>query len=193
MLRFGATSNDKGSAKLFSPVATAPSLYLPVQNNNFSIRTLTTVANNATTAVFFKPGVSDTYTMTCECDASFTEAVLLEDKRTGIIHNFAESGEYTYSAAPGDATDRFVLHYGSVPLNPGIAKYRMYVTGSDLMINLEDVGGEYTVSVFDVNGRMQQNRTVFGGATHTLPLRNRGVYIVSIKTQSGVYNQKLVY
>ena len=193
MLRFGADSDDKGSAKLFSPVDVAPSLYLPVTNKNYSIRTLTTVERNASTAVSFKAGSADTYTMTCEFDASLTDAVLLEDKRTGIVHNFTESGAYTYSAAPGERADRFVLHFGSVPLNLDLAKYRVYVSGSDVLVNLEEVSGEYTVSVFDVSGRLQQRRTVFGGSIHALPLGNRGVYVVSIQTVSGIYNQKVVY
>lgn len=193
MLRFGTLSNDKGSPKLFSPVTTAPSLYLPLNGKSFSLRSMTSVDDNTHTYVNFKPGMADAYTITCDFDELMTETVILEDRRRGILHNFAESGEYSFTAEPNDADDRFVLHYGSVSLNPDLAKYRVYVAGSNLVVNLEDVGGEYTVSVFDLNGRIQQKQRLFGGSAHLLPLSNRGVYVVSINTESGTYNHKIVY
>lgn len=193
LLRFGAESDDTGSAKLFSPVKVAPSLYMPVKNKDLSIRQLSTVENNTTTSVSFKPGTADTYTLTCEFDEALIDTLYLEDKLTGVIHNFAESGTYTFSGAPGDATSRFVLHYGAIPLNPGLVSYRVYVLDENVVVDLENVSGEYSISLFDVSGKLQQHRTVFGGSSTKLPLRERGVYIVSIHSESGIYNTKVVY
>jgi len=62
-LQFGYTSNENGAVKLFSPVSTAPSLFIPYGNEFYSIKYLTDTADNPSVPLMFKAGQQGNYTL----------------------------------------------------------------------------------------------------------------------------------
>ena len=192
-LRFGYTSSDKGSPKLFSYISTAPSLYLPLHTRNYSIRVLTDTEDNPKTPVSFKAGADGYYSITCQYDPSITSTVYLQDKLTGDIHDFSLSDTYSFIASTDDATNRFVLHYGSITPEDVIDDADMYVNSGFLYIDLRDLNDEYKVSVYDLNGRIVFKTDMSGGEKEAISLKNRGMYLVTLRSETGTCTRKVVY
>ena len=192
-LNFGQMNNSDGAQKLFSYVKTAPSLYIPSKNGNFTTRHLTDTEENPKSAVSFKAGIDGHYTMKCQYDQSITGTVYLEDRFTGQYHNFNISGTYSFTASTSDAPNRFVLHYGSITPNDDISNASIYVNAGNLIVDLQTLNDSYNLQVYDLNGRLVYKNNISGGDKETVQLRNHGVYVVSLRSESGVYNIKVIY
>ncbi len=192
-LSFGFSTNDKGTGKLFSYVQTAPSLYLPLRNQPYTIRRMTTPEANGKTPVAFKPGVEGRYTLQVRFDAALTNTVILEDKLTGTFHDFAEFPVYTFTAASSNPVNRFVLHYGSIQPEDKPSLADIFVKGENLVVDLNKLKDDYTLMVYDLSGRVLKRHSMFGGERFELSLKQRGVYIVSLRSETAKYDVKVVY
>ncbi|NDW08216.1 T9SS type A sorting domain-containing protein [Dysgonomonas sp. 520] len=70
------------------------------------------------------------------------------------------------------------------------ALFRMYVIGGVLTVDgLEEVS---TIEVYGLNGTLVSSATV-NASSATLPLYNKGVYVVSVKSNNQKYSQKVVF
>jgi len=193
LLSFGHTSNDNGSGKLFSHVTSAPSLYLPLKGQSYTIRRLTTTEDNGKTPLAFQAGVSGSYSLQVSFDPVLTSTIILEDKKTGEYHDSSLSDTYTFTASPSDPVNRFVLHYGSVQPDDDPRQADVYVNDQYLVVDLNQLKDDYQLYVYDLNGRILKKNRLFGGEQLRLKLRNRGIYIVSLRSQTGAYNVKVAY
>ena len=191
--RFGYSGNSNGALKMFSHVKTAPSLYINSGNKNLTIQNLTTAEKNPKSVVSFKAGKDGNYKMLCQFDPSICSVIYLEDKLTGTIHDFNLSETYNFSAKVGDTPTRFVLHYGSVTPDDIIEAPNIYVNSGNLVVDLLKFNDVYELQVFDLNGRTIAKRNVSGGEKEIVPLSTKGLYIVSLRSQSNTFNTKVVY
>jgi hypothetical protein len=193
LLSFGYTANDKGTGKLFSHVTSAPSLYLPLKGQPYTIRRLTTTEDNGKTSMAFQAGVRGSYSLQVSFDPVLTSTIILEDKQTGTYHDFSLSDTYTFTASPSDPANRFVLHYGSVQPDDDPRQADVYVNDQYLVVDLNQLKDDYQLLVYDLNGRILKKNRLFGGEQLRLKLKNRGVYIVSLRSQTGAYSVKVAY
>jgi len=193
LLSFGHTTNDKGSGKLFSHVTSAPSLYLPLKGQPYTIRRLTTTEDNGKTTLAFQAGVSGSYSLQASFDPILTTTIILEDKKTGEYHDFSLSDTYTFTASTSDPVNRFVLHYGAVQPDDDPRQADVYVTDQYLVVDVSQLKDDYTLYVYDLNGRILKKSRLFGGEQLSFKLRNRGVYIVSLRSQTDAYSVKVAY
>lgn len=192
-INFGSNINADGAPKLFSPVKTAPSLYMPYNGNDFSTCRLTNANDNPITYVSFKAGCKGDYTLKCLFDASVTGNVYLEDLKTGEIHDFSSSGEYSFTSSKEDAAGRFVLHYGSViPVGSKIDA-DVYVSSNDLVVDLSKLGGVYPMQIYDAGGRLVYRDNLNGGERFLFPLKERGLYIVTLRSKNAFSKFKAMY
>lgn len=191
--RFGYTGNSNGALKMFSHVKTAPSLFITSGKKNLTIQNLTTAEENPKSVVSFKAGKDGNYKIICQFDPSICSVIYLEDKLTGTIHDFNISETYNFSAKVGDTPNRFVLHYGSVTPDDIIEAANIYVNSGNLVVDLLKLNDEYEFQVFDLNGRTIAKRNVSGGEKEIVPLPTKGLYIVSLRSQSNTFNTKVVY
>lgn len=106
--------------------------------------------------------------------------------------NGSDVGDYVYTGnkifyryvAP-NATKQVVNAAISVYPNP---------TSDFLRINLSDVKGMNTVSIFNLEGKLMMNQTVVGGSVAELSLPSsmmNGVYLVRINNENGTQTQKI--
>jgi hypothetical protein len=90
-----------------------------------------------------------------------TQAIYLEDKKTGIIHDL-RAGNYTFTTVPGTFTDRFVLRY----TNKSLGIDEIENPENNLLISVRDKTIKVTsavemlsdVSVFDPLGKLIYNK-----------------------------------
>lgn len=192
-LRFGYTNNSNGALKMYSHVRTAPSLYINSGSKKLTIQNLTNAEENPRSEVSFKAGKDGNYKINCQYDPSITTAIYLEDKQTGTIHDFNISDTYSFNAKVGDTPNRFILHYGSVKPDDIIETANIYINSGNLVVDLLTLNDEYELQVYDLNGRTIAKRNVSGGEKEIIPLSAKGLYVVSLRSQSNTFNTKVVY
>jgi len=111
----------------------------------------------------------------------------LNDLKTGTVHNLSQNPVYTFTAAEGDAPNRFKLTFGSVgmaePASRPLAAY--YADGRLYFVNAE---GEKTIEIFNMAGQ----RLIFANPTATeYPVNlTPGIYVVKVTTARQVVSTK---
>jgi len=194
-LLFGFTANQPGAMKLFSRVPTAPSLYMPSGSESFSVRYLTSTADNTMVPIMFKPGRDGNYTLNCNFDDNEFAIVTLEDRQTNYIQNMKAGNTYNFQSSASDDVSRFVLHFG--PGNEAAYNElpaRIYSDGIRLIIDLTLITNESEAFVFDVLGRLLLQTTLQGLVQHKLSINAKSqIIIVYLKNQQGNLCRKLFY
>jgi len=190
---FGYAANESGAAKMFSPVLTAPSLYMNCGGVGYSIRRLTDTSKNKYIPVNFKAGETGTYTLNCNYDPSTLGTIYLEDRQNGTILDLSGGESYTFQATTTEAPERFVLHFGTVtPLDAEVHP-NVWVSEGMLNVLLENMIGDFQVRVIDLQGRIIMNKKMSGSEQCSVSLFGRGLYVVSVVGAHNSQNIKVVY
>lgn len=192
-IRFGYPESQEGALKLFSSVQTAPSLYVPLNSENYSVLRLTEVNDYPRIPVSFKVGESGRYTITCQFDPSTTDTLYLQDKLTGTIIDFQEQPSYTFSASTADVSNRFVLYFGAVPSKDNLVDAAVYLRSGVLTVDLSTLNDLYEVTLYDLNGNALGHKSLSGGQTTTFQVGNRGVYFVKLRSGTATCTKKVVF
>jgi hypothetical protein len=181
-LLFGYPENKAGAAKLFSPVTTAPSLYLADGEVNLSIRYLTDTVANPHVPLLFKAGRDGYYIINFDFD-NFDIAVL-EDRLTGKFTDLTLAPYYRFNASKSDNENRFIIHFGAIPEKANMElPAHIYVSGGELVIDLTLVDETTDVKVVDVLGRTILQKDFNGNSIHKLVV-NVGSQIVIVYAKS---------
>lgn len=195
LLLFGYRSDQSGAAKLFSPISTAPGLYLNSGDKSYSVRYLTDTIDYPAVPVMFKAGRDGNYTLSCNFDDDQFKIVLLEDRKTHKIQNMKATATSHFSALKTDDVNRFVLHFGVVKDDskkefPG----KIYADDSRLIVDLTLVSEDTEVFVYDLMGRKLFQQKLQGRIQHNLILNaNTQILIFSLKNPKGNISQKLLW
>ncbi|MBK6285293.1 MAG: hypothetical protein IPF54_23945 [Draconibacterium sp.] len=136
-LLFGYPENKTGAAKLFSPVTTAPSLYLPEGKANFTIRYLSDTIANPHVPLLFKAGSDGYYTFNFDFDNVDFNIAILEDRLTGVFTDLTLTPDYRFRASMKDNENRFIIHFGAIPTNANMElPANIYINSGELVIDL---------------------------------------------------------
>jgi hypothetical protein len=194
-LLFGSKPDEYGTMKLFSPVLTAPSLFLPVKGENFSVRYLTDTIDYPFVPLMFKPGSDGRYTISCSFDMISFETVMLEDRQLHFIQNLKTKNTYTFTSSETDNASRFVLHFaasGLIEKNDYPA--RIYTDGASLVIDLTLVNKETDVSVYDMMGRKLLKIKLEGQSLHKFDINaHTELLMVFLTNMDGSVCQKVMW
>ncbi len=192
---FGAEKEGTGAAKLFSPVATAPSLYMSYDQKDFSVRYLTDTASNPEVPVRFMPGESGKYTLTTAFDKNSFSYVILEDVRLHIFYDLRSNATYSFNAVKGDDPSRFTVHFVKTGdnLNPELP-VKIYTSGSQLVVDVSSLNMRSRLMVFDLMGKLLLNNPVEGGTINSIPLgASSQVLIVRLDNSAGMITRKVMW
>lgn len=146
--------------KLYSRNEAVPSLYLKVDNENYSI---VNVAENGsiTIPMGFECGTTGKFTI------SSNSNIELIDKLTGNVTDLSSSS-YEFYGSNADNHDRFLIRISNNSENDDF----VYQNGNELIVS-----GNGNVQVIDCLGRVVINETVNNGRINVSCL-NTGVYVV---------------
>jgi hypothetical protein len=169
---FGSADNVTGAAKLFSPVTTAPSIYLPSGDDNFSLRYLTDTADNQVVSVMFKPGADGSFTVKFNESAQFDHLVL-EDRQTNKFQDIKANNTYNFKAVKSDNPSRFFIHFrqAAKQVTPE-SSVPVYTANNKLVVNLTQVTTDTEVTVCDFMGRIILKSKLQGESIHELDLNS---------------------
>jgi hypothetical protein len=196
MLEFDNQATPGGTKKKFSFVNTAPSLYLPHNNVNYTSRLLMEIETNPVLPLCFKAGEADTYTLSASFEYYMFETLILEDKLTGEKHNFLEDPSYTYFSNSTDNPQRFVIHLteGNYANPHDDLPVRIYAYNGTLYLDMQllEQTDRNEMEIFDFMGRSVHRLTVYGGHIENIQIPQiKGLFIVRLSGNKGVVSKKI--
>ncbi|MDX2002821.1 MAG: choice-of-anchor D domain-containing protein [Chitinophagales bacterium] len=166
--------------------ANVPSLYTADASTEriFAVNTLPKLEGMVSVPMNMEAKVAGSYTITAQQLSNFepTAFVYLEDKLTGVMQDLREHDVYTFDAAPGDAADRFVIHfYPPVKVASQVATCE----GNDAAITIESKAPiAWNAVIVDADGNEVSNQQVMNGTIATNGLA-KGTYTLNLSTATG--------
>ena len=161
LIQFGADANESGASKLFSPVVTAPSLYLNTDKEMFSVKYFTNYTDNNSIPLSFKAGVDGFYKLNYEYRSKEYSTVYLEDKLLKKVVPVSASTYYKFKSSVSDNENRFVLHFKPLDkvLGSQLSPY-VYSVNSQIMVDLKEVSVATEMVIFDVSGKLLMKKSL---------------------------------
>lgn len=164
-------SNGEGLRKIAHLNTEAPSLSIPQKGTDYAIAAL-----ESTTGDFplsFHTATYGQFTLTVSGNTHFPYLHLF-DRLTGRDIDLRAENSYTFSGAPADLAERFLIS-----LSPGIDNAAFaYQNGNSIVVN-----GEGELQVFDVAGRRLSSLHLDGSRTcdrDALGIQHSGVYLLRL-------------
>ena len=164
-------SNGEGLRKIAHLNTEAPSLSIPQKGTDYAIAAL-----ESTTGDFplsFHTATYGQFTLTVSGNTHFPYLHLF-DRLTGRDIDLRTVNSYTFSGAPADLAERFLIS-----LSPGIDNAAFaYQNGNSIVVN-----GEGELQVFDVAGRRLSSLHLDGSRAYdraALGIQHSGVYLLRL-------------
>lgn len=194
-LMFGSEKSGNGAMKLFSPVKTAPSIYMNIEGEDVSIRNLTDTIENPVIPVRFKSGTNGIYSMTVSFDSARFENIILEDRQTHISHDLKINKTFSFSSSAADNNERFFLRFSKTSNSFGTEfPVSVYTANNFLVVDLSAIKAESEMSVIGFNGNVIKKEKVSGGTIHRISIESvTQLLIVSLNNQSGSVSRKVMW
>jgi len=191
-----ATANFDGqydAYKLFG-IDAAPQLYSMIPGEKATVNTLPDYTSNPNVSLGLKVGAATTYTLNVSGMDSFDASlpVNLYDLKTGTTQDLRLNAVYSFTAAPGDAENRFMLSFGAVTGLDKPAKLGINMVAANGTIRItHDAPASGTVYLYSVSGQLLGTSTLNAGET-TLRTASTGVFMVKVVTGKTTYTRKMV-
>lgn len=160
----------------------APMLYIPQDDNNYAIATMTddTKAFNLN----FKAATAGKYTLSYKATGNYNYLHVI-DRMTGEDVDMLLEGEYSFIGTPKDSENRFIVRLEYMPnYSEDGNDIFAYQSGSDIYVS-----GQGELQIFDVTGRSVMTTTINGA--ESINLSAKGVYILRL-VGSEIKTQKIV-
>jgi hypothetical protein len=121
------------------------------------------------------------------------DPVFLYDKKSRSDQNLSENPIYTFVAAPGDDSTRFMLHFAATGFeNPqGLKEFTAWYT--DQSLHFSTLGNNDVVIIYDMQGKMLQQILAKDIQNQSFPIRLKsGVYIIRLNSGNNSYTKKIL-
>lgn len=181
-----------------SGIAAAPQLYSIVGNEHLCVNTLPQTANTRTVHLGFVKGSSVNYTMNVTGLESFNPgvSVFLEDTKVSKTQDLRQSSAYSFNAADGDNTNRFLLHFGGLfGVNELNKENAIQIYAYNNTIYVANNGGQQVtghVFVYNLMGQLLMQQELGDNKLTKFNLSgSTGYYLVKVITSENSYSAKL--
>jgi hypothetical protein len=187
----GYDGND--GRKLFGSVE-SPQLYSVTNDNENVIFNMLPLGNNSV-PVNLQVGANGNYTINADFVSSFSPnaEIVLTDKQENITQDLRVNPVYNFTAKVDDDANRFMLFFSNLlavnNVNESISK--VWAVGSDIFVQMKDQSNNGSVMVYDMTGKKVMEKNLNGIMTQLNTNLVNGIYVVSIVTNKGSYNQKV--
>ena len=184
--------------KLFNDITNVSQLYLKTTDNvDVALKTLKLENGNTMYPLYLKVISTGTYSINAQNLSTFAAntGISLKDNKTNVTVDLKVNPVYTFTATAGDDDARFSLLFSDVLgiNNLDNNAFKVYSFDNSIYIQNNDLkSATGTVWVYDMIGKqMIQEKLSSDAITRINTNLNTGFYIVSVKTDKGVYNQKV--
>jgi hypothetical protein len=198
MIEFKTRDYTGGTRKKFSFIPTAPSLFIPHNGKNYSLRMLGNVENHPVIPVSFNAGRNGNYTISANFDMTSFDMLVLEDKLTGRKQDMLSDQNYAFYASTGDDPRRFVLHLkeGHYADPHEVMPVRIFTYASSIYLDMRllDHGEMCRMEIVDLLGRRIYQQQLAGGNLESIYMPEmNGLFIVILSGNRGVISRKVYF
>jgi hypothetical protein len=123
----------------------------------------------------------------------------LEDRNDYSFYPLEEGTEVSFELAAGDHNERFYLHIGSqlvTDINVADApNIKAWIYDGFLTVTVENINGKGQLELHDMSGKLvwaSSSQIISDRTTVDLSDLSKGVYIVKLVSESGVYSKKVI-
>jgi hypothetical protein len=172
----------------------APQLYSILSGEKASANTLPSFITNSDIALGLKVGAATTYNIIVEGINSFDPSVpiSLDDLKQGTSVNLRLNPTYSFTAAPGDAENRFRLSFAAVTgiHEPDASGVNVNAVGGIIHITSSETNSG-KVYVYSTTGQLLATSILNSGET-TFRMASTGVYMVKVVSGKTSLTRKIV-
>jgi hypothetical protein len=194
----GTDFNHLMDAYKLAPIVEKSQIYFKTTDNvEAAMKTLKLEGGNIMVPLYLRVVNSGNYTLSASEFESFlpTAGIMLKDNKTNTTVDLKLNPVYAFEAAAGDDNARFSLYFSNVLNginNPDNNAFKVYSYNSTIVIQSNDLNlTTGTVLIYDMIGKQVSQENLNSGITEIKTNLNMGFYIVSVKTNNGVFNQKV--
>ncbi len=195
LLQFGYSDSNQGTSKLFSHVSSAPSLYLSLEDKKYSVRYLTTTAENNAVSIEFKAGKEGVYKLLFNFDSNEFNFIQLEDRLLKTATSLEPASAYLFKSSKEDSVSRFVLHFTAAEnTTKKELNGLVYMDGSQLAIDLKGINGPTEIKLFDISGQLIVQKYLEGNVLTKLDLNlATQILLVHLTNAKGASSTKVFF
>jgi len=181
--------------KISSGSPDVPVVYTLCENQNMAINTLPSVAGHETVPLYFEAGMDGTYVFTAtEMETLGDEVpVFLEDIYLNYTQDLRANPNYSFEYTLGTVRE-FKIHFKDVTgiEQPEKLNVLCYLDNNVLHVNFpESEFGMATISVYSITGQQILSKQTSLANNDISFKGSQSVYLVSIKTNDGVFSTKV--
>ncbi len=194
VLEFGHSTSVGGAAKLYSFVATAPSLSTPKSGTEYSISFLETLTNETVIPVTFKAGIDGQYTLAANLENLPEAHIYLVDNKLSKTQNLSDNPVYTFAASTTDQPSRFKLTFKSVGINETTTPqpFTIYASNNTVYVdNTSTTSVKGEVFVYNTLGQVMAHQNLNGERTKINIAAATGYYLVEVITEKNTFTGKV--
>ena len=190
---FGFDFIQSGATKMFSPVKSAPSLFLPNENEDYSTYYFTDTNEKSTIELNFKAGKDGKYELSASESKTDFEVILLEDKLSKKIIDLKVNDNYTFTSKTTDNPARFNIHFSKTAIDELVFGFvNVFNSNNSIIIDLKSTKGNFNVKIFDINGIVFDAFTAVGGEQRIVPNPTNGVLFIQLYNNEKTKTFKLL-
>lgn len=193
LLEFAYATKEIGAKKLFSPVTTAPALYINSDGVDLTIGHFTTPDETLMVPVNFYAGKDGDFTINCQFDMDSYEMLWLEDSKENYFIDMKKTPEYSFSARVSDDDERFVLYFGALKTykNKELPA-NIYYDGNSVVVDLSLVDNNAKAQIIDLSGRVLIKKDMKGKMINKIHLQqNNQIVLVYVRTSNALICRKI--
>jgi len=172
----------------------APQLYSILSDEVAAVNTLPSIGSNPLVPLGLKVGAESSYTLTFEGMESFDSQIplRLDDLKLGISKDIRTDPVYSFTAAPGDAENRFRLRFASAIGFEDPEASNILISSERNVIRVNYMGSAAgTIHLYNDAGQLLSTQALSRGET-TMSAAATGIYLVKVITGKSVVTKKVV-
>lgn len=172
----------------------APQLYSILSDEVAAVNTLPSIGSNPLVPLGLKVGAETSYILTFEGMDSFDPQVplRLDDLKLGISKDLRTDPVYSFTAAPGDAENRFRLRFASAIGFEDPEASNILISSERNVIRVNYMGSAAgTIHLYNDAGQLLSMKSLNQGET-TMSAEATGIYLVKVITGKSVVTKKVV-
>ena len=172
----------------------APQLYSIIPGEKAAVNTLPDYALDPNVSLGLKVGASTSYTINVSGIESFDASlpIRLDDLKLGTSQDLRLNPVYSFTAAPGDAENRFMLSFASVTALDKQNRSGINMDAANGTIRITHDGpASGTVYLYSVSGQLLATSALNAGETR-LRTASAGVFMVKVVTGKTSLTRKMV-
>ena|GEM_PF-439084 len=197
LLEFGHEPSGGGAVKWFSMYPEAPGLYLPENDEKYSMVFLGTPSPK-TIPFDLEAGTDAGFLLSADFLNSFPPGtrIILEDQKAGLSQDLMQYPSYSFYAGVGDDPGRFLLHFGGsigIEEQAGNKDLVIYSTGQNIVLqSAKNTPLSGQVFIYTLLGQQILSQPLNNSPLTKISLKVcEGYYLVQVITPEKVYTGKV--